>query len=192
MKNNFLLTGILIVAMYSCTSNGKEPKETKTDTPAKATVVTTDTIPKAVTPAVKDEGFLKDEAIGDLSLGADMFFVNKILGPWDSESEPEIWEVDGDEHKSLTYESGMTIDMAGKSDNYVINSVKITAPSELTTRKGIKIGSTIQEVIAAYNKHIEKPITDSSVIVAGSVYEGLVFTIEKGKVASIFMGASAE
>lgn len=192
MKNVILVTGLLSIGIFSCTSNEKQPRKAESDTLAKTTLITSDTMHKDEKPTVKEDVLLKEEALGPLSLGADMFYTNKVLGPWDSESEAEIWEVEGDEHKTLTYENGIIIDMAGKDDNYAINSVKITAPSDLTTRKGIKIGSTLSEVIAAYDKNIEKPISDSSKIVAGSVYGGLVFTIEKGKVASIFLGASAE
>ncbi|ANE50213.1 hypothetical protein [Flavisolibacter tropicus] len=192
MKNVILVTGLLSIGIFSCTSNENKPPKAESGTVTKTTLIAADTTLKSEEPATKENLFMKDEALGPLSFGADMFYTNKILGPADSESEAEIWGTDGVEHKTLTYENGIVIDMVSKDDNYTINSVKVTSSSDLATRKGIKIGSTLNEVLAAYNKNIERPIADSSKIIAGSIYGGLVFTMEKGKVASIFLGQSAE
>lgn len=69
----------------------------------------------------------------------------------------------------------------------------ITSPSTLQTQRGIRIGSTEQEVIKAYgrfqNAEDSKP---GELLVAGSIFGGAMFNFHQGRVSGIFIGAAAE
>lgn len=136
---------------------------------------------------------MEEERIGFLHLNANNFFAEKVLGPALSETAPIVWEADGEKHKTATYREGVTLDMIEKdSIEYIIWSIRVDPPSSLETKRGIKIGSTFGEVVKTYNEAIPQPITDSTYLVAGSLYGGLMFRFENGKVVQILLGAAAE
>lgn len=67
------------------------------------------------------------------------------------------------------------------------------ARCKLATTRGIKIGSTEAEVRKAYQDVENKEESEAGKsFVAGSIYGGVIFTLEKGRVVEIFMGAAAE
>ncbi len=74
-----------------------------------------------------------------------------------------------------------------------IESLTITSPSILQTQRGIRIGSTEAEVIKAYgrfrNAEASKP---GELLVAGSIFGGVMFDFQQGRVSRIFIGAAAE
>jgi hypothetical protein len=54
------------------------------------------------------------------------------------------------------------------------------------------VGSSLEEVTAAYKNDIDPRNNGSETIIAGSPFGGIIFTFEKNKVKSIFLGAAAE
>ena len=68
-----------------------------------------------------------------------------------------------------------------------------SAPCTLATKAGIKIGSAAAAVAKAYAHHLDKenPPTAGHLVV-GTIYGGIIFDFDKGKVTSIFIGAAAE
>jgi len=75
----------------------------------------------------------------------------------------------------------------------VIESITVTAPSQLVTTRGIRIGSTEDEVAKAYARFRDAEESKSGrLFVAGSIYDGLIFNFANGKVARMFLGAAAE
>lgn len=122
--------------------------------------------------------------------------VVKFLGEPEKKSEPAVWGSDGLEHQTWYYSSkGIELGLSKNDESkQVIYSVKLEKPCILKTSRGIGIGSTKAEVLDAYKKEID-PVENgggSSAIVAGTVYGGLIFTLENDIVASIFIGAAAE
>jgi hypothetical protein len=73
-----------------------------------------------------------------------------------------------------------------------VKSISISAPCSYKTNRNIGIGSTSDEVLAAYKAEIEEENISESEILAGSVYGGVVFHLENDRVSSIFIGAAAE
>jgi hypothetical protein len=73
-----------------------------------------------------------------------------------------------------------------------IESITVTAPSTLTTKQGIGIGSTEQEVMRIYKPYWNREESGHETFVAGSIYGGLIFNLEGGQVTRIFLGAAAE
>ncbi len=90
---------------------------------------------------------------------------------------------------------GITLGMVSekKGAPKSIESITLVSPGNLSTKRGIRIGSTEQEVMDAYKPYWNKEDSKSfNIFVAGSVYGGLMFNFQNGKVSRIFLGAAAE
>ncbi|MGA2938493.1 MAG: hypothetical protein ABSF52_15535 [Syntrophobacteraceae bacterium] len=76
----------------------------------------------------------------------------------------------------------------------VVESIGVSAPSTLVTTGGIHIGSAEREVINAYGRYRdpEEPAKKGKQFVAGSIYDGMIFDLQDGRVVRIFLGAAAE
>lgn len=71
-------------------------------------------------------------------------------------------------------------------------NIDVTAPFDGKTERGIGIGSTEDEVRAAYGAMLD-PRGGPDALIAGSVYGGITFGIDdQGRVARIMMGPGAE
>ncbi len=75
-----------------------------------------------------------------------------------------------------------------------IAAITLTKPATFATSRGIRIGSTEQEVLAAYGRYRD---TDGDSkkgkrFVAGSVFDGIIFEFQNGTVVRIFLGAATE
>jgi hypothetical protein len=91
---------------------------------------------------------------------------------------------------------GLRFKMSGprQGGGKTVADVTVSAPSGLATSRGIRIGSTEAEVLAAYGRHRDKEgaTKPGRTFVAGSIYDGLIFDFKDGRVARIFLGAAAE
>ncbi len=137
---------------------------------------------------------LKTEGLGELTVGISTKQVETILGKPNQQSKAEVWEADGYTHQMWTYKKhGLELDMGGETAN-ALELMGITALKScaLKTKRNIGIGSSMNEVMSAYQKEIDKESSDTAYIVAGSMYGGLIFTLKNQKVSSIFIGAAAE
>jgi hypothetical protein len=140
---------------------------------------------------------LDNDGLGSLKLRMSESALVKLMGQPDSKTEAQVWGADGLEHSDWTYTSkGLEIGMAKQPDDTeaVIDSLTATAPCDLATKRGIKLGDTKDAVLTAYKNEINPDANDDtdSWIVIGSVFGGIGIGIENGLVASIFIGASAE
>jgi hypothetical protein len=183
----------IVLLMTSCNSN-KSGKEADP-------VVTTDT-----TVIVQDtsKGSIKDTAaaepglggIGDLALGMRDTKAIALLGEPESKSKAVEWGADGLMHQDWIYTSkGITLNMDNSKGGSTQSVFSITASSPCTwkTKMNMGIGSTYKEVMAAYEKEVDKTASDNKTITVGSVYGGIIFTFGKDdKADTIFIGAAAE
>jgi hypothetical protein len=138
---------------------------------------------------------MKSEALGVLKLDMAGAEVTKALGRPEKQTKPKIWGSDGYYHETWEYPGrGISLDIVSKTlkEKRTVSGLTINAPCTYATRKGIKIGSTYQEVKKAYASFIDSESSDKERIVAGSVYGGLIFSFKEGKVVRIFIGAAAE
>ena len=118
-----------------------------------------------------------------------------------AKGKDEIWEAFGEAVQAWTFTgSGFSANMISGELGApkTVHSITLEAPSTLKTEHGIGIGSTKKEVITAYadyktEKEEAQELSKKGVIyLVGSIYGGMVFTFEEGKISKIFLGASAE
>ncbi len=137
---------------------------------------------------------IANESINDLKLGLTKDEIIKILGKPDFSSDSEYWEADALFHQIFKYTNqGVEIDFSGENDdNKKTTSITIFSPCKFKTCKNIGIGISRKAVIDSYKDYINPEFSDSTTLVAGSIYAGVIFKMENIKVKSIFIGAAAE
>jgi hypothetical protein len=98
------------------------------------------------------------------------------------------------EYPKLGISLGLAADT--KKGAQTINTLSISAPCAYKTKRGMGLGSTLDELKSAYQNAMSKDDLarndPEGSYIAGSVYGGISFQLKGGKVASIFMGAMAE
>lgn len=113
-------------------------------------------------------------------------------------SKPEFYEGATGEYVRMAHlpGCGLELKLSGerKGGAKTVAGITVTAPSRFATSQGIGIGADEKQVTAAYGRYrdaegVSKP---GEVFVAGSIYDGLIFTFKNGRVTQIFLGAAAE
>jgi hypothetical protein len=141
-------------------------------------------------------GLFATEQIGPLRIGLKGDRVIELLGSPKSKGAPVRSEVDGLDHQTWRYPArGVTLDMvfAADEESPAIAGLRIGPASALRTQRDIGIGSSYADVERAYAKEKDDATSQPPfTLVAGSPYEGIVFSFENGRVTQVFLGASAE
>ena len=144
----------------------------------------------------KTAAMLKGESLGGLKLGLAEKEVVKLLGKPGSQGKLQLQGADGTYVQLWEYPAqGIELTMsAGEKKTGVkkIASFSAGAGSKLATKLGIKVGSPVGDVRKAYGSFENKEDGSAALFVAGSIYGGILFHIEGGKVSRIFLGAAAE
>ena len=136
------------------------------------------------------------ESVGKLRPDLSEKEVTQIIPGKPTRGPEELWGADGAYHQEWKYpEHGITLGMVSKKKGgpQSIWSITITSPSKLHTQRGIGIGSTEAEVNKAYGRF--RNAGDSrpgELLVAGSIFGGVMFDFHQGKVSQLFIGAGAE
>jgi hypothetical protein len=145
---------------------------------------------------VKDEfSLLKTEQIGKLKIGLSEQKVKQNINCALKRESEQLWGADGAYHQKWNYvDCGITLGMvsAKKGAPKSIESITLNSPSRLSTKRNIRIGSSEKAVMKAYKSEWNREQNTSKSFVAGSVYGGLIFQFQNGKVSEIFLGAAAE
>jgi hypothetical protein len=139
---------------------------------------------------------MKEESLGELRINLAAKEVIQLIGNPEEKDQINFWEADGLYHQYWYYPNqGITLNMESETKNgqQNITFIKLVSPSTLQTKRGIKVGSSLEEVsfVYAQEKDQENSIYRES-FVAGSIYGGLIFTFKNGYVSEIFLGATAE
>jgi len=139
---------------------------------------------------------LTSDGFGELKISLTAAEVVRILGEPQSKGEQQFWGADGLYHQKWNYpQQGIILDMAGETEqgSSMISSIRVQAPSQLKTKRGIGIGDSSAKVKQAYAEEEDEaaPIS-SDYFVAGSVYGGLIFEFKNNQVTEMFLGAMAE
>ncbi len=138
-------------------------------------------------------GLMQSEKLGGLGLGSPAGDVVSLLGPAEEETPPKIWGADGREHRQWRYPSkGVEIGLEARDGVLTVDRIGLFAPSAWKTARGIGIGSPESEARAAYRAEIDDRAAIKGRLIAGSVYGGIIFTVEGGAVTAVFLGAAAE
>jgi hypothetical protein len=146
-----------------------------------------------------NDGFslLKQERIGNLRIGLPEEAVYRIVTSKCAMKAglEKLWGADGAYHQEWDYPNcGITLSMVSnqKGGSKSIESITLVGPSRLSTKRGVRIGSTEKVVKKAYKAEWNRETNNSESFVAGSIYGGLIFQFQNGKVSKIFLGAAAE
>ena len=136
------------------------------------------------------------ERLGEFKIGSSAARILEILGNPQTKSKNVFSEADGLYRQSWYYpKQGIIFQMVmeNKNDTPKVASIKLTLPSKLKTNRGIKIGDSYDKVVRLYGQYKDQ---ENSVpfkrFVAGSIYGGLMFSFQNGRVVEIFLGAAAE
>jgi len=137
------------------------------------------------------------ETLGGLRLDQPVSEVIKLLGKPEKETKLTLQAADGNYVQTWKYPSKgieLGISAGGKpGGRKTVASITARAPCELATGRGIKIGSPAAAAKKTYAAWIdpESSISPDTFVVA-SIYDGIIFQAEHGKVTRIFFGAAAE
>ena len=190
MKLLILILGSLI--FLACNSGSeKKAADSPADTVVKAGP------PKDSTIQSPPAGKIDLESFGPVRIGQPYLETLKALDKPDSKSTPVEWGADALMHEDWTWTGkGLVLNMSSEKDNpsatRSVFSVTAGAPCRFTTAAGIGIGSTYDEILAAYPRDINKEESNREQVTVGSVYGGIIFTLRDNKVFRIFLGAAAE
>ena len=89
---------------------------------------------------------------------------------------------------------GVTLEMSADSayGRGRVSAITLVAPCSLTTVQHIGIGSSESDVLQAYKGTIDKNnARTSQKIVVGTMYDGMIFSVNNGMVARIFIGSAS-
>lgn len=129
-----------------------------------------------------------------LKIGLSESIVREKLGTPDSLGKALIWEAIGLEVHSIYYfEKGIKLEIEDDGlGNTKIISILLTSPCTSTITHSIGIGSSKQDLVHAYGDRIDRENSTKNSILIGSVYDGVLFTLESERVTEIFIGSIAE
>jgi len=140
---------------------------------------------------------VRKESLGGLRLDQPVSEVIKLLGKPEKETKLAFQEADANYVQTWKYPSKgieLVISAGAKpSGRKSVASIAAKAPCDLATMRGIKIGSPAASAKKAYAAWADRdtPATPDAFVVA-SIYGGIIFNFEHGKVNRIFFGAAAE
>ena len=139
---------------------------------------------------------MQSEGFGELKLDLIASQVLEILGSPETKGETMLWEADGLYHQDWYYpQQGITLNMASETsgERQTVFKITLTSPSTLKTQRGMGIGDSYTEVMQAYKDEEDREMSiPYESFIAGSIYGGLIFSFENGRVNQIFLGAAAE
>ena len=137
-----------------------------------------------------------DYQVGPILFGTPFSEIVTLLGQPEKEEEAQYQGYDGRWHQSVVYMSkGISLQLTSMEEKgeYLTQKVSIFAPFSGKSAEGIGIGSSQNDVRAAYNDWINIEDSSEKVIVLGSVYWGVHFHFgDEDVVESITFGADAE
>lgn len=155
------------------------------------------TTSEVISPSDIDEfSLIREESFGGLKLDMEIAELTPLIDCGAIKGEPVFWEGIGEIIQEWDYpECGVKLQMSTADPNVsqIVSSIAISAPSKLTTARGIHIGSSESEVMAAYADYEDtEHSAPGESFMAGSVYGGLIFSFEDDQVVRMFLGAGVE
>lgn len=184
-----MILSLIALTFLACRSEAPdvEAKAPETETPELA--ADKEPLPDLV----DDEDFWTRENVGELHIGMSLKDANARVGNPGAKSEVQYEGATGLYTKGYTYEQGLTLYFAAEEEDgpFEVSAIGVGKPG-LTTARRIGVGSRADEVRTAYGPLIDDEESTDKTIVAGSVYGGILFEMQGGKVKGYFVGAAAE
>lgn len=146
-------------------------------------------------PRVKSAmALLAEEDLGGLKPGIDAKAAEKILGKASKKGKAEEEGATGDIVAAWDWKkAGVSIVFTDAKKKPVARTITLGAGAKLKTKEGVGIGSTLEELDAAYSS-VRRPAdgdAESSYVV-GTMYAGMVFELKDRTVTSVTWGTLAE
>ena len=137
---------------------------------------------------------LRDEDLGGLEPGVDPKTAEKILGKASKKGKAVIEEATGETVATWDWkEAGVSIVFSDAKKNPVVRTITLGAGSKLKTKAGIGIGSTLEELDAAYSSVRRRPNGDGEFLyLIGTTYVGMIFRLNRRAVTSVTWGTFVE
>lgn len=135
------------------------------------------------------------QRVGNLRLGLEASQLAPLLGKPTKEGKSVEEGATGLTVKDQTFAKQgvvVTLSREKKATVWRVERFKVAAPCTWKTPQGIGVGSTDQAVRKAYSQLLDTESPSAGQLVVGSVYDGVIFHMKKGRVDSIFVGAAAE
>jgi hypothetical protein len=139
---------------------------------------------------------LGDERLGWMAPGLGVTEIHKQLGRPESvskkveEGATGLWVQDwGWPKKGIS----LVMSAATKDGPQTSQGITVTAPCALASKRGVQIGSSAAKAEALYADTRDPRVSvKGERLTAGSVYGGLFFDFEGGKVSRMYLGVGAE
>ncbi len=139
---------------------------------------------------------MKSETIGELRIGAPEAEIKRALAEQPKRTREIFQAADGRYVQRWTYaKQGLELRMGAdkKGAPKAIDAIDCRAPCALKSSRGIGIGSTLADAQQAYAAEFNKEESKlPELLVAGTIYGGLLLKFKAGKVSAMFLGAAAE
>jgi len=142
------------------------------------------------------QGLMHSESLGALRIDMPEGEVVVLLGEPDEKGDKHLSEADALYHQGWRYpQQGIFLELVSESTSgkQRVASIRAGLHSILETTKGIKVGDSFAAVNKAYGDQLNTDNSDPPfTLLAGSLYDGVLFSFEEGKIIQIFLGATAE
>ena len=142
-----------------------------------------------------EDDFLAKESLGKIKLNQGAEAVAQALGKPEFKGEDMLQGADGTWVQEWSYPAqGLRLVMASgeKGGAKTVSSITAKGDCPFATARGIRLGSASADVQKAYADVRSQEGASDEEFVAGSIYGGVIFTLNEGKVTRIFFGAAAE
>jgi hypothetical protein len=173
-----------------------EPDATKPD-PADVAPPVAEDPDDENSPRVKSAmALLAEEDLGGLKPGLDAKAAEKILGKASKKGKPVMEEATGESVATWEWKkAGVSIVFSDAKKKPVARNITLTAGAKLKTKAGVGIGSTLEELDAAYAA-VRRPADGDGDAEAlyriGTMYVGMVFELKDRAVTLVTWGTLAE
>lgn len=137
---------------------------------------------------------LEGESLGGVKPGMEAKEVEKLVGKASKKGKAVAEEATGETVATWEWKkAGLRVTFSDAKKKPVARMISLGAGAKLKTQKGVGIGSTLEELDAAYSEVRRPPDgEDQTQFIVGTMYLGMSFELKDGKVVAVYWGALAE
>lgn len=137
---------------------------------------------------------LEGESLGGVRPGMDAKAVEKILGKASKKGKAAVEEATGETVATWEWKkAGVSVLFSDAKKKPVARLISLGAGAKLKTKAGVGIGSTLEELDAAYASVRRPPDgSDETSYLVGTMYAGMSFELVDRAVTAVYWGSLAE